>query len=302
MDAVIIIDKRQVVVHAVESMLTSWMDDVFTIRFETKIDEDPLGISDDDLLDRLIDDPQPSVVDPTVDTTAGRSWRSPLPHETTLKFGSGGDISVETSPVSTDGHSEDQSQSTRVRTPAAATTARARLVAEPGKASSGRATFGSSVAGVSRAVQDGRQNAPATQGIIMPDKDSTLVGQTFPLAADKVHILNKMRRDYDVRVIHESEIAKFKSLKPNKVLRSDTFKSMRDADVRLALQTLVIGEQDITRGTDRENLLYLDVHPALVIESIVDDVSGTGVFRFEETVSVYENPETYRTKVDNGKD
>lgn len=287
MDAVIIIDKRQVVVHDVRCVLTSLMDNTFTIRFETKVDEDPLGVSDDDLLDRLIDDPQPSVDSPTMETPG-------------VEFGEV--VSAETFGAPVGENNGEQTQSTCVRAPAAATTARARLVAEPVKHSTGRATFGSSVAGVSRAAQNGRQNAPAAQGIILPDKSSTLVGQTFSMAADQVHVLNKMRGEYDVQVIHENEVAKFKGLKSNTVLRSDTFTSMRDADIRLALQTLVIGEQDITRGKDRENLLCLDVQPALVVESIVDDTAGTGAFHFEETVSVYENTKTYRTKVDDGKD
>ena len=129
-----------------------------------------------------------------------------------------------------------------------------------------------------------------------------LAGKKFPMDVDQVHILNKLRRDLGVQLIYESDTMKYKNLKTNVAVQSEQFSSMDEASIRVALQTLVASEQNVTRGRDRENLLFLDSKPVLVVETVVDETAGRGVFHFEELTSVYENPVTYRTKVDNGKD
>lgn len=287
MDGVIIIDEKQMVIQNVSGIMTSWSGDKFTIRFDTVRNEFHDGLTDEELLDRIIDGSSPVVA-------ANQESEAATP------------VVQSTTPVTrSDVHLAFQPSSAPA-TVNTLSTASTRMVIEPPKVSTGRATFGSAITGDLREKQQHQRaavpDAPSSHGIILPEKNSTLVGESFQMAIDHVHILNKTRRDFSVQLIHESDTSKFKNLKANVVLKSDQFFSMDENSIRLALHTLVTAEQGITRGLDRENMLYLDVKPVLVVEGITDEKEGTGVFHFEETTSVYENPTTYRTKVDNGKD
>lgn len=295
MNGVIIIDEKQMVISDVEGIMTSWSGDKFTIRFDTGKKEFHEGITDEELLDRIIDGPSVEVREDVVD--APQSGRITIPPRITVPAAS------VVQPTGT-GFPMKTATATLENTLVIGNT---RMTVDPPKSRPVRATFGSAISGVAHTQAAGgaeaiTPDAPSSHGIIMPEKDSTLVGKAFPLDVDQQHILNKLRQDLAVRVLHESDTLKYKNLKTNEVLKSQPFTSMNENVVRMALQTLVVVEQNLVRGRDRENLLYLDVRPTLVVESIVDETAGTGVFHFEETASVYENTVTYRTKVDDGKD
>jgi hypothetical protein len=300
MECVVIIDEKQLVLSNVVTMMTSLVEDKFVIRFETGNGHAPDDVTDEEILDRIIDGSAEftEVVESTPESTVVEtSQDSPAP---VLQFSA-----VKSSPspsVAPHVHPAFQPQVTPAMVKPAGSV-RVHLSVEPPKTVGTRATFGSAVIGVSREQRKHVvQDAPASQGIIMPDKDSTLVGKSFSIAVDHALILNKMRRDLGVQLVYESEIGKMKNLKTNLTVKSEPFGDMSDALVRFALQTLATHEQDIARARDRENKLFVDVKPVLVVESIVDEVAGTGLFHFEEVVSVYENPETLLSKVDNGKD
>jgi len=285
MNGVIIIDEKQLFVNNISGIMTSWAGDKFTIRFETAKNEFHDGLTDDELVDRILVESNHEEMSAQEEKTM---VTSEVPDNIHLAFKTSAEIP-------------------EVNSPTLPSTVRMRMSVEPPpKGSTVRATFGSAVIGVSREQQKQQRivtaDAPSGRGIIFPEKDSTLVGKTFSMAMDHMHIMNKMRRDLAVQTILESDTARFKNLKTNQALRSQMFTSMEDNNVRLALQTLVIEEQRITRGSDRENFLYVDVKPVLHVDSLTDETAGTGEFHFEEIASVYENPQTLRTKVDNGKD
>ena len=163
------------------------------------------------------------------------------------------------------------------------------------------------------------QNQPSAKGILIPDKADVIGGQRFALGNDATSILNRTRIDFGVVVIRDQQRDKLtlvdngeegvaKVYKKNLVLKSEPFTQLSDASVRLALQTLVMKEQDVThsiivRGLQRdefENFLFVEEPTQLVVVSIINEQQGIGEFYYEEMVSVYQGGST-RTKVDNGK-
>jgi hypothetical protein len=147
-------------------------------------------------------------------------------------------------------------------------------------------------------------NAPSKNGILIPDVSSTLVGERFPLQVEHIHILNSIRKDLleEGGIVYGGEGDKLKCLKSNVPVKSEPFGDMGEKSLRGALLSLVMSEQAVTRADDRENKLRVDMKPVLCVDSVIDETAGTGVFHYEEIVSVFENPKTYRTVVDNGKD
>jgi hypothetical protein len=299
MECVIIIDEKQLEIADVVTVMTSLVEGKLVIRFETGEGQAPAGVTDEEILSNIIEGSADAVevVEPTPDTTVVEASQdspaTPLQFPTVTPPPPSPSVVANVHPVFLP----------QVASPVAKPvgSAHARLSVEPAKSASTRATFSSAIIGRGQ-QQHVVQDAPASQGIILPDKDSTLVGKSFPIAVDHALILNKLRKDLGVQFVYESEIGKMKNLKTNLTVKSEPFVDMSDALIRFALQTLVVHEQDIARAKDRENKLFVDVKPALFVESIIDEVAGKGVFHFEEVVSVYENPDTLRTKVDNGKD
>ena len=79
-------------------------------------------------------------------------------------------------------------------------------------------------------------------------------------------------------------------MKKNIFLKSPTFVALGDSETRIAIQQLVVQEQNHTRAIDRENYLFIELPPVLVIEKIDNEAKGEGAFHYEEMISVYENP------------
>jgi len=155
------------------------------------------------------------------------------------------------------------------------------------------------------------QNQPSGKGILIPEKPNVTNGQRFAIGADVISILNRTRTEFGVVVIREQQREGLKLVEGNKknvILKSEPFTQLADASVRLALQTLVMKEQEITHQVvvtnrqrdDFENVLFLEEPTQLVVVSIINEQQGLGEFYYEEMVSVYEGIST-RTKVDNGK-
>jgi hypothetical protein len=176
-----------------------------------------------------------------------------------------------------------------------------RVVVEPPTKAEGRSTFSSSVMG----MKPQTVNSPSQKGILTEDAAPVKVGQRFSLNPEQLHELSEVRRALELKVVHKPDVAKeqYPLIKDKYLVqvKSAAFAALFGEVFKVGAMTLVIEEQGITRGHDRENLLLVESGPEVVIDALGEQ-PGTGTFHLEEVVSVYENPETYRTKVDNGKD
>ena len=139
---------------------------------------------------------------------------------------------------------------------------------------------------------------PTASGLIpTSENDTKLDGTSVPIGDDGEALFDSNRKDLDIKVITRAEVDKFayKNLKKNLVLKSKTFHEMRPDNIKDAIATLVVGEQEILRTTERENLLLIEIPPKLKIVSSDPKNIGSGEFHYEETVSVFENPKTLYT-------
>ena len=132
-------------------------------------------------------------------------------------------------------------------------------------------------------------NKPGKAGILI-QKEELHAGQKFPIGEDVIQILAGTRKDLSVKLVSKLTSEKFKNLKKNIFLKSPTFVALGDSETRIAIQQLVVQEQNHTRAIDRENYLFIELPPVLVIEKIDNEAKGEGAFHYEEMISVYENP------------
>lgn len=268
MQGVIIIDEQQLVINNATDVFTSFAADKFTVRIVTATNEFHDGLTEDQLLETIIGEGTSSPSEPS-------------PH-VGIEFDNA--KSTKTSGV------------TEVASPP-----QLRVVVEPPPASP-RSTFASSVMGMKTATA----NTPSTQGILMEGAPKPAVGQEYPLTVEQAHVVSVLRNEFEVVVIRAEDALKkeYPIVKGKGLIRlkSSPFTALFGDAFRLGVHTLVTVEQSVTHGHDRENFLCIEEAPKVIIDALVDESAGTGTFHLEEVVSVYENPVTNLTKVDNGKD
>jgi len=139
-----------------------------------------------------------------------------------------------------------------------------------------------------------RVYGPSPDGILV-DEDNRIDGKSFPINEEVLKILNQTRKDFGVNVITNRENLELFNNKKNVILRSEPFKQINDINIKVAIQTLVLKEQQLSQsivvsGKSRdmiENFIYIEEPTKLVVQEIKDEREGTGVFIYEEVVSVY---------------
>lgn len=300
MNGVIILDEKQYLLSDISNLVFSQSEKQFTLRIETSTNKFHDGLPDEeDILTTLIgqemDDQHTSSSDELVEhgisSTVGDGVASVRPQVVTA---------MQTLPPAAH-PAFNRTQPTEIQ----AVKPRVRISVEPTPNSGHRSAFGAQSPIIpQQQTRPSVTNAPSGAGILMSDAISPLVGQKFPIQVEYVHILRSIRRDLleEGGIVYEADLNKMKNLKKNQVLKSEPFNSLDEKTVRGALMSMVLSEQVVTRGDDRENKLFIEMKPMLVVDAITNESAGLGVFYFEEMVSVYENPKTYYKKVDNGKD
>jgi hypothetical protein len=139
-----------------------------------------------------------------------------------------------------------------------------------------------------------RVYGPSPDGILV-DEDNKIDGKSFPINEEVLKILNQTRKDFGVNVVTNRENLELFNNKKNVILRSEPFKQINDINIKVAIHTLVLKEQQLSQsivvsGKSRdmiENFIYIEEPTKLVVQEIKDEREGTGVFIYEEVVSVY---------------
>ena len=164
--------------------------------------------------------------------------------------------------------------------------------------------------GTDRTLQtpEAMRDQPSKMGIL-PHTATTVKGTTRLLSEQEMKTFDRLRRDFEIKVIDEKETTRLSIAKRNgkplvdEVVKSPEFTMLTEEEIHQGLLRLAGAENLLVDAADRINFLYVVTPPKLIVLDITDEAQGVGVFQLRETVSVYRNPEdSKRSHPPNGQE